>query len=102
LHGWVSAQRIAHLNTNALQQLQSYFVSTNPMPYDRQLISDTFAIDDAFIDGTLMSQAGDWLITSYMVTNTQNAPAAICQVQDTYGQLINRLSIVCLCVIFFI
>jgi hypothetical protein len=27
LHGWISTQRIAHLNTNALQQLHSYFVS---------------------------------------------------------------------------
>ncbi|MFZ0511433.1 MAG: hypothetical protein WAM14_07500 [Candidatus Nitrosopolaris sp.] len=40
LNGWISTQRIAHLNTNALQQLHSYFVSTMPMPYDRQLISD--------------------------------------------------------------
>ena len=41
LNGWISTQRIAHLNTNALQQLHSYFVSTMPRPYDRQLISDT-------------------------------------------------------------
>ena len=37
LNGWISTQRIAHLNTNALQQLHSYFVSTMPRPYDRQL-----------------------------------------------------------------
>ncbi|HKU50786.1 MAG TPA: hypothetical protein VJP79_12620 [Nitrososphaera sp.] len=30
LYGWISTQRIAHLNTNALQQLHSYFVSTMP------------------------------------------------------------------------
>lgn len=41
LNGWISTQRIAHLNTNALQQLHSYFVSTMPRPYDRELISDT-------------------------------------------------------------
>ena len=58
LNGWISTQRIAHLNTNALQQLHSYFVSTMPRPYDRQLISDTFAIDDAFMDRTLMFQNG--------------------------------------------
>ncbi len=74
LHGWISTQRIAHLNTNALQQLHSYFVSTMPRPYDRQLISDTFAIDDAFIDRTLMFQNGDWLMTSFKATNTQNVP----------------------------
>jgi uncharacterized protein len=74
LHGWVSTQRIAHLNTNALQQLHSYFVSTMPRPYDRQLISDTFAIDDAFMERTLMFQNGDWLMTSFKATNTQNVP----------------------------
>ncbi|HEY9387761.1 MAG TPA: ATP-binding protein [Nitrososphaeraceae archaeon] len=74
LHGWISTQRIANLNTNALQQLHSYFVSTMPRPYDRQLISDTFAIDDAFVDRTLMFQNGDWLMTSFKATNTQNVP----------------------------
>jgi uncharacterized protein len=74
LNGWISTQRIAHLNTNALQQLHSYFVSTMPRPYDRQLISDTFAIDDAFVDRTLMFQNGDWLMTSFKATNTQNVP----------------------------
>jgi DNA helicase HerA-like ATPase len=74
LNGWISTQRIAHLNTNALQQLHSYFVSTMPRPYDRQLISDTFAIDDAFMDRTLIFQNGDWLMTSFKATNTQNVP----------------------------
>ncbi|MGC1931899.1 MAG: ATP-binding protein [Candidatus Nitrosopolaris sp.] len=74
LNGWISTQRIAHLNTNALQQLHSYFVSTMPRPYDRQLISDTFAIDDAFMERTLMFQNGDWLMTSFKATNTQNVP----------------------------
>ena len=74
LHCWICTQRIAHLNTNALQQLHSYFVSTMPRPYDRQLISDTFAIDDAFIDRTLAFQNGDWLLTSFKATATQNIP----------------------------
>jgi hypothetical protein len=74
LNGWISTQRIAHLNTNALQQLHSYFVSTMPRPYDRQLISDTLAIDDAFMDRTLMFQNGDWLMTSFKATNTQSVP----------------------------
>lgn len=74
MNGWISTQRIAHLNTNALQQLHSYFVSTMPRPYDRQLISDTFAIDDAFMDRTLTFQNGDWLMTSFKATNTQNVP----------------------------
>jgi uncharacterized protein len=74
LNCWVSTQRVAHLNTNALQQLHSYFVSTMPRPYDRQLISDTFAIDDAFMERTLAFQNGDWLLTSFKATATQNIP----------------------------
>ena len=74
LHCWISTQRVAHLNTSALQQLHSYFVSTMPRPYDRQLISDTFAIDDAFMERTLAFQNGDWLLTSFKATATQNIP----------------------------
>ena len=74
LHGWISTQRIAHLNTNVLQQLHSYFVSTMPRPYDRQLIADTFAIDDTFLDRTLSFENGDWLVTSFKATNTQSVP----------------------------
>ncbi|HEV2390399.1 MAG TPA: ATP-binding protein, partial [Nitrososphaerales archaeon] len=74
LYCWVSTQRIAHLNTSALQQLHSYFISTMPRPYDRQLVADSFAIDDAFMDRTLAFQNGDWLITSFKATATQNIP----------------------------
>jgi hypothetical protein len=38
------------------------------------LISDTFAIDDAFMDRTLTFQNGDWLMASFKATNTQNVP----------------------------
>jgi hypothetical protein len=71
---WISTQRVAHLNTSALQQIHSYFISTMPRPYDRQLIADTFAIDDAFIDRTLAFENGDWLLTSFKATATQNIP----------------------------
>ena len=55
-------------------RLHSYFVSTMPRPYDRQLISDTFVIDDAFMDRTLTFQNGDRLMASFKATNTQNVP----------------------------
>jgi len=57
-----------------LQQLHSYFISTMPRPYDRQLVADSFAIGDAFVDRTLAFQNGDWLITSFKATATQNIP----------------------------
>jgi hypothetical protein len=66
--------RIAQLNKNALQQLHSYLVSTISRPHDRQLIPDTFAIDDSFMERTLMLQNGDWLMTSFKATNAQNLP----------------------------
>lgn len=74
LHGWISTQRLAYLNTNALHQLHSYFVGTLPRPYDRQLVGDTFAIDDALLERTLNFAPGDWLLASYRGTNTQNVP----------------------------
>ncbi len=48
-----------------------------PRPYDRQLISDTFAIDDAFMDRTLMLHYGDWLMTSFKATNTQKCTGVL-------------------------
>lgn len=74
LHGWISTQRLAHLNTSALHQIHSYFVGTLPRPYDRQLVGDTFAIDDALLERSLNFAPGDWLLASYRATNTQNVP----------------------------
>jgi hypothetical protein len=39
LGGCVATQRIAYLNTNALQQLHTYFVGTLPRPYDRSVVT---------------------------------------------------------------
>lgn len=74
LHGWISTQRLAHLNTSALHQIHSYFVGTLPRPYDRQLVGDTFAIDDALLERTLNFASGDWLLASFKATKTQNVP----------------------------
>jgi len=74
LHGWISTQRLAHLNTSALHQIHSYFVGTLPRPYDRQLVGDTFAIDDALLERTLNFACGDWLLASFKATKTQNVP----------------------------
>ncbi len=74
MHCWISTQRLAHLNTNALHQIHSYFVGTLPRPYDRQLVGDTFAIDDTLLERTLNFEPGDWLLASYRATKTQNVP----------------------------
>ena len=67
------AQRVAKLNTKALQQLHSYLVSTMQWIYERQLISDTFAIDDAFVERDFNVQKDDdWFMTGFKAMNTQN------------------------------
>jgi len=74
LGGCISTQRIAHLNTNALQQLHSYFVGTLPRPYDRLLIADTFAIPNEILEKTLEFGPGQWLLSSYNATGIPNVP----------------------------
>ncbi len=73
----IATQRIAYLNTNALQQLHTYFVGTLPRPYDRALISDTFMIDKGMLEKTLEFAPGEWLLSSYIATGIENVPIFI-------------------------
>jgi hypothetical protein len=73
----VATQRIAYLNTNALQQLHTYFVWTLPRPYDRQLVSETFMIDKGILEKTLEFAPGEWLLSSYIATGMENVPIFI-------------------------
>ncbi|MDQ1279376.1 MAG: hypothetical protein QG670_638 [Thermoproteota archaeon] len=77
LGGCIATQRIAYLNTNALQQLHTYFVSTLPRPYDRGLISNTFMIDKTILEKTLEFVPGEWLLSSYLATGMVNVPIFI-------------------------
>ncbi len=73
----IATQRIAYLNTNALQQLHTYFVGTLPRPYDRALISETFMIDKGILEKTLEFAPGEWLLSSYIATGMENVPIFI-------------------------
>lgn len=73
----IATQRIAYLNTNALQQLHTYFVGTLPRPYDRQLVSETFMIDKGILEKTLEFAPGEWLLSSYIATGMENVPIFI-------------------------
>jgi hypothetical protein len=73
----IATQRIAYLNTNALQQLHTYFVGTLPRPYDRMLVSDTFMIDKGILEKTLEFAPGEWLLSSYIATGMENVPIFI-------------------------
>lgn len=74
LHGLISTQRLAYLNTNVLQQLHTYFISTLPRPYDRQLIAETFGISDSLLDKTLDLEAGQWLLISFKSALPHDVP----------------------------
>ena len=68
-------------------------------PHDRQLISNTFAIDDSFMERTLMFQNGDWLVTSFNATNAQNVPVFFHSINKEdfildHGSLLNPRAIV--------
>jgi hypothetical protein len=73
----VATQRIAYLNTNALQQLHTYFIGTLPRPYDRTVVSSTFTIDQEILEKTLEFAPGDWLLSSYIATGIENVPIFI-------------------------
>jgi len=77
LGGCVATQRIAYLNTNALQQLHTYFVGTLPRPYDRSVVSNTFMIDQGILEKTLEFAPGEWLLSSYIATGMENVPIFI-------------------------
>ncbi|RLI47311.1 hypothetical protein DRO69_00905 [Candidatus Bathyarchaeota archaeon] len=77
LGGCIATQRIAHLNTSALQQLHTYFVSTLPRPYDRGVVSNTFMIDKNILEKTLEFAPGEWLLSSYIATGMENVPIFI-------------------------
>ncbi|MEM3306283.1 MAG: ATP-binding protein [Saccharolobus sp.] len=74
LHALISTQRLAYLNTNALQQLHTYFISTLPRPYDRQLLAETFGISDMLLDKTLDLETGQWLLVSFKSALPHNVP----------------------------
>ena len=74
LGGCIATQRMAYLNTNAMQQLHTYFVGTLPRPYDRGVISSTFMIDQNILEKTLEFAPGGWLLSSYIATGLENVP----------------------------
>jgi uncharacterized protein len=74
LGGCIATQRIAYLNTSALQQLHTYFVGTLPRPYDRNVVSNTFTIDQQILEKTLEFAPGEWLLSSYIATGIENVP----------------------------
>jgi len=94
LGGCLATQRIAYLNTNALQQLHTYFVGTLPRPYDRTVVSDTFTIDKQILEKTLEFAPGEWLLSSFIATGMENVPIFIkadnaeAEVEKTLNRLV--------------
>lgn len=90
-HCWLCTQRVARLNVSALQQLHSYFVSTMPRSYDRNVIADAFSLSFDVVDRTTQLETGEWLFVSYKATKQKNVPVFI----STYNNeeiLLSRLA----------
>ncbi len=75
--GWIATQRVAHLNTNILQQLHSYFISILPRSYDRSVVADAFSISKSVVDGVVGFDKGEWLFVSHVATRYPNIPVRI-------------------------
>jgi DNA helicase HerA-like ATPase len=88
----VSTQRIAHLNTNVLQQLHTYFIGTLPRPYDRGYISDVCTIDRDILDKTLEFGKGEWIVSSNSATGIPNVPIFI-KADNTENVLLTFLEV---------
>lgn len=88
----ISTQRIAHLNTNVLQQLHTYFVGTLPRPYDRGLVSDVCTVDKEILDKTLEFGKGEWLVSSHSATGIPNVPIFV-KADNTEDVLLTFLEI---------
>ncbi len=76
-HCVLATQRVAHLNTNALQQLHSYFVSTMPRYYDRLVVAEAFSLNYEVLERTAELDTGQWLFVSFKSTKQRNVPVFI-------------------------
>lgn len=61
------------MNTKALQQFHTYFMSALPHPYNQGLISNTFMVDKTILEKTLEFVSGELLHTSYLATGIANS-----------------------------
>jgi DNA helicase HerA-like ATPase len=90
LHGWISTQRVAHLNVNAIQQIQSFFTGTLPREYDRRVIAEAAGISPDILDKTAYLDVGEWLFISFRATKLRNIPVFI-KAEDNENILSARL-----------
>ncbi|MGB9718845.1 MAG: ATP-binding protein [Thermoproteota archaeon] len=74
---WLSTQRVAHLNVNALQQLHTYFTSTLPRFYDRMVIADAYSLDYEVLNRVAELDTGEWMFVSYKATKRRNVPVFV-------------------------
>lgn len=87
---WLSTQRVAHLNVNALQQLHSYFASTLPRLYDRMVIADAYSLEYEVLDRLADLEVGEWLFVSYKASKMRNVPVFI-KAQNNEDYLVSYL-----------
>lgn len=87
---WLSTQRVAHLNVNALQQLHSYFASTLPRLYDRMVVADAYSLEYEVLDRLAELEVGEWLFVSYKASKMRNVPVFI-KAENNEDHLVRHL-----------
>jgi len=87
---WLSTQRVAHLNVNALQQLHSYFASTLPRLYERMVVADAYSLEYEVLDRLAELEVGEWLFVSYKASKMRNVPVFI-KAENNEDHLVRHL-----------
>ncbi len=54
-------------------------MGTLPRPYDRNVVSNTFNIDNQILEKTLEFALREWLLSSYIAMGIENVPIFIKQ-----------------------
>ena len=71
----ISTQRIIHLDTTIMTQLQTYFVSRLPREADRKKIAEGFGIEDSDLDPNL--NPGEWILLSQSALGQKGEPVPV-------------------------
>lgn len=91
LHALIASQRLAHLNTTVLSQLQSFFIGTITREYDKGVVAQATGLSPALVDGTTNLDVGEWLFTSIRATSKSKLPLIV-KLENNEANIIRSLT----------
>ncbi len=78
LHALLASQRLAHLNSTVMSQLQTFFIGPITREYDKGVVAQASGISPGLITTLATTlDVGEWLVTSLRATNKSNIPLVI-------------------------